>query len=71
MLVTVFGRRLLVERIGSGRPLAHVAAEMGISRATAGSGYDGGGWRVVGRVAGESNRQATTDGLQGCKPVIG
>ncbi|WP_306311187.1 IS481 family transposase [Streptomyces hydrogenans] len=33
--LTVFGRRLLVERIRSGRPVAHVAAEMGISRATA------------------------------------
>ncbi|WP_329274056.1 IS481 family transposase [Streptomyces sp. NBC_00691] len=29
------GRRLLVERVCSGRPVAHVAAEMGISRATA------------------------------------
>ncbi|MFJ5812289.1 IS481 family transposase [Streptomyces sp. NPDC093093] len=33
--LTVFGRRLLVERVVSGRPVAHVAAEMGISRATA------------------------------------
>jgi transposase InsO family protein len=33
--MTVFGRRLLVERVCSGRPVAHVAAEMGISRATA------------------------------------
>ncbi|KOU41758.1 transposase [Streptomyces sp. WM6373] len=33
--MTVFGRRLLVERVRSGRPVAHVAAEMGISRATA------------------------------------
>ncbi|WP_329541952.1 IS481 family transposase [Streptomyces sp. NBC_01358] len=33
--LTVFGRRLLVERVRSGRPVAHVAAEMGISRATA------------------------------------
>ncbi|MFJ3881581.1 IS481 family transposase [Streptomyces sp. NPDC090077] len=33
--LTVFGRRLLVERVDSGRPVAHVAAEMGISRATA------------------------------------
>ncbi|MET8432961.1 leucine zipper domain-containing protein [Streptomyces sp900116325] len=29
------GRRLLVERVASGRPVAHVAAEMGVSRATA------------------------------------
>ncbi|WP_086831111.1 IS481 family transposase [Streptomyces sp. NRRL B-24572] len=33
--LTVFGRRLLVERVCSGRPVAHAAAEMGISRATA------------------------------------
>ncbi|WP_338703039.1 IS481 family transposase [Streptomyces sp. Q6] len=33
--LTVHGRRLLVERVASGRPVAHVAAEMGISRATA------------------------------------
>ncbi|NWF31414.1 helix-turn-helix domain-containing protein, partial [Streptomyces sp. PKU-EA00015] len=33
--LTVFGRRLLVDRVRSGRPVAHVAAEMGISRATA------------------------------------
>ncbi|MDX2813233.1 leucine zipper domain-containing protein [Streptomyces sp. PA03-5A] len=33
--LTVHGRRLLVERVCSGRPVAHVAAEMGISRATA------------------------------------
>ncbi|MFI6086301.1 IS481 family transposase [Streptomyces sp. NPDC051217] len=33
--LTVFGRRLLVERVVSGRPVAHVAAEMGVSRATA------------------------------------
>ncbi|MEC4576631.1 IS481 family transposase, partial [Streptomyces virginiae] len=33
--LTVFGRRLLVERVALGRPVAHVAAEMGISRATA------------------------------------
>ncbi|MFE3579977.1 IS481 family transposase [Streptomyces vinaceus] len=32
---TVFGRRLLVERVRSGRPVAHVAAEMGVSRPTA------------------------------------
>jgi transposase InsO family protein len=33
--LTVFGRRLLVDRVRSGRPVAHVAAEMGISRVTA------------------------------------
>ena len=29
------GRRILCERIASGRPAAHVAAEMGVSRTTA------------------------------------
>lgn len=33
--LTVHGRRLLVERVSAGRPIAHVAAEMGISRPTA------------------------------------
>ncbi|MCX4445970.1 MULTISPECIES: IS481 family transposase [unclassified Streptomyces] len=33
--LTVHGRRILVERVQSGRPVAHVAAEMGISRPTA------------------------------------
>lgn len=33
--LTVHGRRLLVERVRSGRPVAQVAAEMGISRPTA------------------------------------
>ncbi|WP_405792162.1 IS481 family transposase [Streptomyces sp. NBC_01506] len=33
--LTVHGRRLLVERVCSGRPVAHVAAEMGVSRPTA------------------------------------
>ncbi|MGW5345542.1 IS481 family transposase [Streptomyces sp. NPDC004050] len=33
--LTVHGRRILVERIMSGRPVAHVAAETGISRPTA------------------------------------
>jgi transposase len=32
--LTVHGRRLLIARVASGRPVAHVAAEMGISRAT-------------------------------------
>src|SRR5689334_12357633 len=32
--LTVHGRLLLIERIRSGRPVAHVAAELGISRAT-------------------------------------
>ncbi|WP_263165303.1 IS481 family transposase [Streptomyces sp. SCSIO ZS0520] len=33
--LTVHGRRLLITRIRAGRPVAHVAAEMGISRPTA------------------------------------
>ncbi|MGX1837794.1 helix-turn-helix domain-containing protein, partial [Streptomyces diastaticus] len=33
--LTVHGRRILVERVQSGRPVAHVAAEMGTSRPTA------------------------------------
>ncbi|MEU9454196.1 IS481 family transposase [Streptomyces sp. NPDC048277] len=33
--LTVHGRRLLVDRVRSGRPVAHVADEMGLSRATA------------------------------------
>ena len=172
--LTVFGRRLLVQRVYSGRPIAHVAAETGISRATAhkwmrrwraegdrgladrssrplttphrtpaamearvcklrqarklgparigpilglpastvhrilarhgmnrlawldrptgepirryersrpgelvhvdikklGNVPDGGGWRTVGRAAGDRNRQATTDERNSCKPVI-
>jgi transposase InsO family protein len=32
--LTVRGRIMLVERVASGRPIAHVAAEMGISRKT-------------------------------------
>jgi transposase InsO family protein len=33
--LTIRGRTILVERIASGRPIAHVAAEMGVSRKTA------------------------------------
>ena len=33
--LTVHGRRLLVDRVRAGRPVALVADEMGISRATA------------------------------------
>lgn len=32
---------------------------------------DGGGWRTVGRTAGNQNRQATTDLRKSCKPMIG
>ncbi|WP_435240276.1 IS481 family transposase, partial [Streptomyces sp. YPW6] len=173
--LTVHGRRLLIQRVRSGRPVAHVAGEMGISRATAhkwvrrwqaegdpglfdrssrprttphraapdteaavcalrqarklgparigpilglpastvhriltrhglnrlawldrptgepirryersrpgelvhvdikklGNIPDGGGWRTVGRTAGNRNRQSTTDLRRSCKPVIG
>ncbi|MBW5254985.1 IS481 family transposase [Streptomyces sp. P01-B04] len=173
--LTVHGRRILVERVLAGRPVAHIAAEMGISRPTAhkwvrrwraegdaglhdrssrphstphrtapdteaavcdlrqarklgparigpilglpastvhriltrhglnrlawldrptgepirryergrpgelvhvdikklGNIPDGGGWRTVGRTAGDHNRQATTDQRKSCKPVIG
>lgn len=33
--LTVHGRLLLVQRVQTGRPVAHVAAEMGVSRSTA------------------------------------
>ncbi len=33
--LAVHGRRILVERVQSGRPVAHVAAETGMSRPTA------------------------------------
>lgn len=33
--LTIHGRRLLVDRVRAGRPIAHVAEEMGISRTTA------------------------------------
>ncbi|MFI1761914.1 IS481 family transposase [Streptomyces sp. NPDC020800] len=173
--LTVHGRRILVERVLAGRPVAHVAAEMGISRPTAhkwvrrwraegeaglhdrssrprttphrttpdreaavcalrqarklgparigpildlpvstvhriltrhglnrlswldrptgepirryersrpgelvhvdikklGNIPDGGGWRTVGRTAGDRNRQATTEQRKSCTPVIG
>jgi hypothetical protein len=32
--LTLHGRRLLISRVAAGRPVAHVAAELGISRAT-------------------------------------
>jgi transposase InsO family protein len=33
--LSVFGRALIVERVAQGRPVAHVAAELGVSRQTA------------------------------------
>ncbi|KOV25736.1 transposase [Streptomyces sp. XY413] len=58
--MTVFGRRLLVERVASGRPIAHVAAEMGISRATAHKWVRR--WRTEGEagLADRSSRPRTT-----------
>ncbi|MFD3546171.1 leucine zipper domain-containing protein, partial [Streptomyces sp. NPDC058655] len=58
--LTVFGRRLLVERVASGRPVAHVAAEMGISRATAHKWLRR--WRAEGEAGlhGRSSRPRTT-----------
>ena len=58
--LTVFGRRLLVERVASGRPVAHVAAEMGISRATAHKWVRR--WRAEGEagLADRSSRPLTT-----------
>jgi transposase InsO family protein len=44
--LTVEGRRRLVERVDSGRPIAHVAAEAGISRQCASKWYDR--WREDG-----------------------
>ena len=33
--LTVHGRLLIVERVAAGRPVAHIAAELGVSRQTA------------------------------------
>lgn len=33
--LTVHGRRLIVDRVAAGRPVAHIAAELGVSRQTA------------------------------------
>ncbi|MGW1988473.1 IS481 family transposase [Streptomyces collinus] len=58
--LTVHGRRLLVERVRSGRPVAHVAAEMGVSRATAHKWIRR--WRTEGEagLADRSSRPRTT-----------
>ncbi|MGW0753880.1 IS481 family transposase [Streptomyces sp. NPDC002587] len=58
--LTVHGRRLLVERVESGRPVAHVAAETGISRATAHKWMRR--WRAEGEagLADRSSRPRTT-----------
>ncbi|MFF1280127.1 helix-turn-helix domain-containing protein [Streptomyces sp. NPDC058299] len=44
--LTIHGRRLLVDRVRAGRPVAHVADEMGISRTTAHKGVRR--WRAEG-----------------------
>jgi hypothetical protein len=33
--LTVPGRRLIVDRVATGRPVVHIAAELGVSRQTA------------------------------------
>src|ERR1051325_2956512 len=58
--LTVFGRRLLVERVAAGRPVAHVAAEMGISRATAHKWVRGGRAEGEAGLADRSSRPLTT-----------
>lgn len=32
--LTVHGRRLIADRVAAGRPVAHIAAELGVSRQT-------------------------------------
>jgi transposase InsO family protein len=44
--LNIHGRRLMIERIQAGRPIAHVAAEMGVSRQTATRWWDR--WRHEG-----------------------
>ncbi|MFD9015562.1 leucine zipper domain-containing protein, partial [Streptomyces sp. NPDC059570] len=58
--LTVHGRRLLVERVRCGRAVAHVAAEMGVSRATAHKWIRR--WRTEGEagLADRSSRPRTT-----------
>ncbi|QKV67539.1 IS481 family transposase [Streptomyces harbinensis] len=58
--LTVHGRRILVERVRAGRPVAHVAAEMGISRPTAHKWVRR--WRAEGEVGlvDRSSRPRTT-----------
>ena len=58
--LTVHGRRLLIDRVRTGRPVAHVAAEMGISRPTAHKWIRR--WRAEGEsgLADRSSRPHTT-----------
>jgi transposase-like protein len=58
--LTVHGRRLLIERVCAGRPVAHVAAETGISRATGNKWVRR--WRAEGEagLADRSSRPRTT-----------
>ncbi len=52
--LTVHGRKLLVERVLSGRPVSHVAAEMGASRPT---GYE---WLARWHAEGDAGRRRLT-----------
>ncbi len=58
--LTVHGRRLLIQRVLGGRPVAHVAAELGVSRATAHKWVNR--WRAEGEggLADRSSRPRTT-----------
>ena len=53
--LSVYGRWLLVQRVMSGRPVAHVAAELGVSRATGYKWWHR--WRTEG-IAGLQNRSS-------------
>ena len=53
--LSVYGRWLLVQRVMSGRPVAHVAAELGVSRATGYKWWHR--WRTEG-IAGLENRSS-------------
>ena len=67
--LTLHGRRLLIDRILTGRPIAHVAAEMGISRRRRESGGGGGVTKATsacstaraGRIAHRTRRRARTE----------
>jgi len=62
----MYGRRLLIGRVTAGRPVAHVAAELGISRAT--------GYKWQRRYATEGERpwapRAAPHHTFGCSPAI-
>lgn len=60
--LTVHGRRLLVERVLAGRPVAHVVAEMGVSRATGYKWLDRYRQEGVAGLQDRSSRPHTTPG---------